>query len=302
MRQADYQDEHKKGWAIGYADGYLKGVWVSYQKDDQCGRCLNTAKPYWKLIPDYEVVDLVRIGLEKKKDKLVRLLDSKNIEEEIVKSITRRQGFSILMIAEEEVQVLATGAGLTMPTIKLKETNLSPTIHTKGVESPQIFSLLVKSIEKAEIIGIPRGAMPNYLPLLTEALKRSGIDLRQKKLTGNTITYQILNTGFLKHVLLNDRPRVVLVCSQTCNFQEILLREGVKVLTTVVVADKATITKKMISDITARVCSFRPQIVLLSLPVIGPILATTIRNTSPLLAWDIGHLSPRILAGLRTVE
>jgi hypothetical protein len=302
MKQAEHQDEHKKGWTIGYEDGYLKGLWASCQKNDECGRCLNTAKPYWKLIPDYGVVDLVRVGLEKKKDKLVRLLDSKNLEEEIAKSMTRRQGLSILMIAEEEVQVLAAGAGLPMPVIKIKEVNLSPTIDTKGVESPQMFSLLVKSIEKAEIIGIPKGAVPNYLPLLTEALKRSGIDLRQKKLTGNTITYQILNTGFLKHVLLNDRPGVVIVCSQVCNFQEILLREGVKVLTTVVVSDKATITKKMISDITARVCSFRPQIVLFSLPVIGPILATTIRNTSPLLAWDIGHLSPHILAGLRTAE
>lgn len=302
MKQVKNEDEHKNGWKIGYEDGYLKGLWASCQKNDECGRCLNTAKPYWKLIPDYGVVDLVRIGLEKKKEMLVRLWDAQNIENEIMESVAKRQGLSMLMIAEEEIKVLAEGAGLVMPTIKLKEINLTPVINTKLVASPQMCSLLVKSIEQAEIIGIPGIAVPNYLPLLTDVLKRFGIDLARKKLTSNTIAYQGLKTGFLGRVLLNGRPGVVIVSSQAREFQNRLTNEGVNVLDVVTIPDRETFTENTIAEITEYVCSLSPQIVLLSLPVLGPILTTAIGTRCPLIAWDIGHLSPHILGGLSTAE
>ncbi|PKM86736.1 MAG: hypothetical protein CVU87_11260 [Firmicutes bacterium HGW-Firmicutes-12] len=300
MKQVNNQDEHKKGWKIGYDDGYLKGFWASCQKNDECGRCLNTAKPYWELIPDYGIVELVRIGLEKKKDMLVRMLGPENIEEEIFERVTRRQGISILMIYEEEIKVLADGAGLIMPTIKFKDINLTPTVNTNIVETPEMLSMLVRSIDNAEIVGIPGVSAPNYMPLLTASLKKFGIDLHHKRLTSNTIAYQTLNTGFLGRLLLNGRPPVVIIGPRDSNFQSILVNEGVNVTDTVAITDAMSITKKKINDITEHVCNLSPQIVLISFPVIGPILSTSIKAKCPLIAWGIGHLSPHILADLKS--
>ncbi len=303
-------DDYGQGWKIGYEDGYHKGYWAACQKDDECGRCLNVIKPYWKLLPGYGIIDLLRIAIEKKSSEVKRLSSASDIENHIDMAIIARSGFSMINIGEEEAFLMAKSAGEALPEVRIGDKAISALPVSSPKWPEELADRLSGAIKSSDITALPVNRMPNILPVITRSLLHLGVDLRIKKITSDRTIFQLLAGGAMSRLLLKGRPPVMVLEPEGSGFSPVLAEEGVNIVKaaaidsgaagtgTAVEPNKYTIAAK-IAELFAEIQRCAPQILLAAIPLFGPVLLSEARKSMPVIALDIRALSPTLLKGLK---
>ena len=82
---------------------------------------------------------------------------------------------------------------MSVPEVKKRGTFL----EYAGVRVPdrQARDLVAGAVRQADIVGVPKQRLPNFLPLLVPVLQAHGLDFRTMPLTLSTINYELESGG-----------------------------------------------------------------------------------------------------------
>lgn len=224
-------------------------------------------------------------------DKIIKgevILDTNRVYEYVKNSLKNGKKASIVRIGDGEALTLAQQVVLPW-----KHVAGYGFLRYAGVRVPDFNGrdALALSIKRADIVGVPINMMPNFLPLTVKAFRAHNIDLDKMKLTNACINYFLHNTGKLKSIVINERPRVLIIGNKGKELSRVLTKAGANVVGVITpvsgLKDADRVVRLAINQ------NFDLALVAAGVPAV--IICERIANGKGKVALDIGHVANNII-------
>jgi hypothetical protein len=287
-------NQFKDGIIEGYQVGWNNGFWNGCGGEKaECGRCLQRALPPGTVILDSTATDLIKIAIEEKEGELLKLKTAAEVTELILQALKNHQGFSIVRIGESEALVLAQEVVLSPTEVLIRGNNIIPLISGVTVPDLEARNLLVASIKKADLVGIPTPVLPNHLPLAYASLKALGVNIRKLNLTNSVINYDLLYEGYFGKILLKKKPLVITVGDTAAALGAALRRDGVEFVGAVT----SVSGMRDIDRVMGEVQKLDFDLALVPAGVPSVVICQRIATELGKVALDLGHCANQIISG-----
>jgi len=203
-------------------------------------------------------------------------------------ALSKKKKFSLVRLGDGEALTLAQQK--VMPVAEVAKRRF---LRYAGVVVPDLRGRdrLAFSIKKADIIGIPINLMPDFLPLLLKAFAANHIDSHSMNLTNACINYFLYQSGRLKELLLDGKPKVLVIGNKGKGLTEVFKREGVRVVA--IIAQVYGL--RDINRVVKLSQRYTFDIALVGAGVAAVVICERIANLQNKIALDIGHVADNIV-------
>lgn len=267
----------------GYADGFNKGLYTGGEG------IVDELLPFDVILPQYDVKQIITLGLEQLQPQYDRLLLGRDIHDMIIAAMEQRKPLSIIRLGDGELLTLSQECVYNSDEV-LRQGKF---LEYAGVKIPDLKARdeVAQSVRAADIVGIPKLRLPNYLPLMLPVFNAHGIDYKQLKLTFSTINY-ILHTEHLLAQILQGR-RILVIGNVAEPFTAFLAAQGFKVATPVTSVQGVHDVTRVLGEVAKRTF----DIALVSAGIAAVIIAEKIASQFGKVAFDFGHLADSLISG-----
>lgn len=290
-RDADLINRDDNSYNEGFDAGFDKGRNEGYSSGyyDGGDRYVDTLLPHHAILPELTVQQIIATGLKQLQAHYCTLQSSSEIYKRIEQAMNLKQPLSIIRLGDGELLTMAHDLVLSNDEVKEK----GPFLNYAGVEIPDLAArnALAESVRRADIVGIPKLRLPNYMPLVLPVMKAHGIDYRSLQLTFSTINYMLHSDGLLAPLL--QGRRVIVIGNQGRHLTQLLAAEGIDV------AEPVEHVKGVndISRVLDIACKQDFDIALVSAGIAAVIIAEKIAKHTGKVAIDFGHLANSLVNG-----
>ncbi|MBA1336869.1 MAG: hypothetical protein HPY66_3305 [Firmicutes bacterium] len=216
------------------------------------------------------------------------ILDTNQVYEYVKNSLKNKEKASVVRIGDGEALTLAQQVVLPW-----KQVASHGFLRYAGVKVPDFKGrdALALSIKQADIVGVPINMMPNFLPLTVKAFKAHNIDLNKMKLTNACINYFLYNTGKLKSIVIDEKPRVLIIGNKGKELSRVLKRAGANVVGVISPVSGLNDIDRVVRSALKQ--NFDLALVAAGVPAV--IICERIANGKGKVALDIGHVANNIV-------
>jgi len=158
----------------------------------------------------YNIEEIISAGLEKLKDKKIKLKNAEEIANEIREALKEQRGYSLIRLGDGELIFLSHDLLLSSEEIE-KEPRLK-FLSYAGVSLPdhEARNHLTSKLLQSNAIGIPTARFPMFQTLFTKLANYHKWDLSTMNLTNSTVNFDLCNYTTLLHDILSNY-RVLLI-------------------------------------------------------------------------------------------
>lgn len=281
--QHSRQTSERNSGAGTYEQGYKAGYYEGGESH------LSEIIPSFTILPDTSIQEVIQLGFEQVRYRLLQLLDPFSIYREMQMAIIRRQPMSVVRLGDGELLTLAHD--LILSTEQAKEEG--PFLPYAGVHLPDPLArtLLADSIKRSTIVGIPVSRLPNFQGLLFPAFRAHNIPYQKLRLTISTINYLFYQLGFL--MLLLEGRQVLLVGNEVPALGPVLESRGIRIAGIVSPVQGIHDVDRVIGEVAKH--SFDIALVAAGIPAV--IITERIATELGGVAIDFGHLADKMAKG-----
>lgn len=250
---------------------------------------VGTLLPPYTVLPEVTAQDVIAAGLNLFQGQLIHLLRPEDVYQRFVNSLSAQQPLSVVRIGDGELLALAHETVLPLEHA-LAMGRFLPSAGM-ALPDPGAREMLVSSLRKADIVGIPQSRLRTYQGLLFPVFRHYGISYRSLTLTTSTINYALHEYGLLQ-LLLQDKR--VLIIGDTAPFlADLLVSASVAVTGVISPVNGFVDIPRVMAE--AAVCSFDLALVASGIPAV--VICQRIASELGKVALDFGHLADKLVSG-----
>lgn len=276
-------DKNPHVYLMGYEKGMEDGI---YSGGDAI---LDSLLPGDAILPEIPIHSVIAEGLEQMRPKLYPLIQINELGAWILNALQTHAPMSFVRLGDGELLTLAQDVVLSTEEV-LKQ---GPFLSYAGVNVPDLAARdqLLHAIRGADVIGIPKLRMRNFLPLAFSVFRAYGIDYRSLRLTDSLNNYYLYKAGYLSKFVSGNR--VLIVGNMASALAKILAKNGVHVVGVISPVEGVKDVPRVMEKI--RKIDF--DIALISAGISAVILAQKIASEMGKVAIDFGHLADSMVKG-----
>lgn len=275
----------------GYNAGFDKGFDKGFQDGKHAGgeAIVDSLLPDYQILPEITIEQIIAAGVEQFRPHIHYLMTARELGERIVAALDAKAPFSLIRLGDGELLTLAQET--ILPIEQIKEDG--PFLPYAGVEVPdlEIKEELVRAIRGANVVGIPKLRVRNFLPLAFAVFKAENINYRELTLTDSLVNYYIYHEGFLSR--MTQGRRVLLVGNLAPHLAEVLRAHGVNIVGEITPVNGV----KDVPRVKEMIAGYDFDIALVSSGISAVIIAEWIASSMGRVAIDFGHLADSIVKG-----
>jgi hypothetical protein len=271
--------DYRKGYEKGMQDGIYSGG----------DAILDSLLPGDAILPEIPIQAVIAAGLEQMRPQLYPIIQTDVLGERIINALQTHTPLSFVRLGDGELLTLAQDVVLSTKEV-LKR---GPFLTYAGVNIPDLAARdqLLHAIRGADVVGIPKLRLRNYLPLAFSVFRAYGIDYRSLRLTDSLNNYYLYKAGYLSKFVSGQR--VLTVGNMAPALAEILVKNGVHVVGAISPIEGVKDVPRVMEKI--RKMDF--DIALISAGISAVILAQKIASEMGKVAIDFGHLADSMVKG-----
>ncbi len=283
LRETEERQPFDDGFNNGFDEGYKKGFYEG--GDGLADLCL----PGMAILPEVSINQIIEAGVHSLHHLIYNLKGAPEISEKIHAALESKSPLSIVRLGDGELLTLAQETVMSVDQVRIEGKFLS----YAGVNVPDLASrdLLLNAIKKADIVGIPKLRLPNFLPLAFRVFNAFGLDYRNLYLTHSTINYELYLGGFFPKIL--SGRRILLVGNCAPDLSQYLMNHGMNAVGAVAPVKGMSDIPRVIAE--AASCEFDIALVAAGIPAV--IIAERIASELGKVAIDFGHLADSMVKG-----
>jgi len=272
-----------KGYDQGYEEGFAKGL---YAGGDEI---VDHLLPYHMILPQYTVKDIVERGLAELLPEAVRLMSAEEVKARIIDAMDRKLPLSVVRLGDGELLTMAQELVMSVPEVKKRGSFL----EYAGVRVPdrQARDLVAAAVGRADIVGVPKLRLPNFLPLLVPVFQAHGLDFRTMPLTLSTINYELESGGHWGDILRGRR--VLAVGNKAGPLTEALAKRGIETEEPIAEVRGIHDFARVVAEAGER--TFDIALVAAGIPSV--VICQRLASDYGKVAFDFGHLADSIVKG-----
>jgi len=286
-----FDQGHDLGYQRGYNLGYEQAAEMHYAKGLYEGgdMWIDQHLPADFIVPDVTVREIIAEGLERMRDRWIRLLSPAEVAASLREALDARRPFSVVRLGDGELLTLSQDTVLPADEVRRRGDFLG----YAGVEVPDLAArdALAAAIGRASVVGVPKQRLRNFQPLLVPALNAFGMDHRSLRLTSSIINYGLFYEGHLRPLL--EGRKVLVVGNHAEELRQVMERQ-------LPASVQAVAPVRGMKDVDRVLDSIRPldfDIALVSAGVAAVPIAQRIAGEMGKVALDFGHLADLLIRG-----
>ncbi|GGF98695.1 GT-D fold domain-containing protein [Paenibacillus abyssi] len=267
----------------GSEDEYKRGLY------DGGDGIVDALLPESDILPELSIGQIIEAGVRELHSHRYPLLSATDVAGQIKSALDSRQPLSVVRLGDGELITLAQEVIMNEEQVRKEGHFLS----YAGIHIPDLAARdqLVKAVEKADIVGIPKLRLPNFQPLAFAVLKAHGIDYRKLQLTQSTINYSLYLEGYLRSILAGRR---VLVIGNTApGLSQVLSGSGIHVTGVIAPVHGMLDIPRVMNELSVH--EFDIALVGAGIPAV--IIVQRIATELGKVAIDFGHLADSFVKG-----
>ncbi|WP_128893686.1 Yae1 family protein [Longirhabdus pacifica] len=300
MYDRGYDDGYDRGYKEGYKEGYNEG----YQKaKDEKIKLSSAYHMGWeeglysggegvleytllknKILMHVNHREILQKGLASYKNNIVPIQSLQEVWDQLYDALEKKIAYSFIRLGDGELLTLAQGNVLSDKDIK----KYGPFLPYAGVTIPNTHakSLLLTSLIKATLIGIPLKRSFPFQRLAEQVLKTNNINLKSLPLTNSLINYQMYENNLILK-LLKDRKILIIGNVAALFARKLTQHYHLSVSGYIQPVDGFSNLQEVIQQ----AGQFDYDIALISAGVAAVVIAEKVASTYGKVAIDFGHVA-----------
>lgn len=254
----------------------------------------NNLKKYHYL--PYNIEEIIRAGLEKLKDKKIKLKNAEEIANEIREALNARRGYSLIRLGDGELIFLSHDLLYSSKEIE-KEPRLKFLAYA-GVTLPdhEARDKLTAGLLRADAIGMPVARFPTFQNLFTKLANYHKWDLNKMNLASSNVHFELCHYTTLLHEILSNY-KVLLIGNKMEQGKKFFEKLGYENI----VGNIPVNGMKAVHDVAKRAKEYEYDVALVSSGIPANLICGMLAEDNK-VAIDFGHAIDWLLNGYAQIR